>query len=90
MPIVTYSVLAKLERAVEVQQNRVKRASARVEDLREQYKTAHWSEQRQIAAKGFVAKRTLERTSADLAAAELALKTEQQRLLQPDSFLRFA
>lgn len=90
MPIETHSVLGRLCAAVDKHRNRVKRARERVEELREEYKTAHWSERRVVAGKGFLARQRLERAEADLKAAELALATEETRLLQPDSFLRFA
>ena len=88
--IKTGSVLEKLERAVEVKSNRLARASQRVEDLREEYKTCHWSKRREVAGRGFRAKAAFEKAGAEYVAALEALKAEQQRLLQPDSFLRLA
>lgn len=90
MAIKTGSVLEKLCAAVDRSRARVERAQTRIEELREEYRTCHWSLRRQVAGQGFQAKRALERAQADLVEAELALKTEQQRLLNPDSFLRFA
>jgi hypothetical protein len=89
MPIQTGSVLERLCADVDKHRNRVVRATRRVEDLREQYKTAHWSQQRQIAGKGFRATETLTKAKADPLAAERALAAEESRLLQTDSFLRF-
>lgn len=90
MPIETYSVLGRLCAAVDKHRGRVERATIRVEELREEYRLASPLEQRQIAPKGFQARKVLETAKADLKAAELALETEEKRLLQPGSFLRFA
>lgn len=89
MAIKTYSVLEKLCAAVDRERGRVERATERVEELREQYRRAREIDRREIAAKGFQARKALEIAEADLKAAELALKTEETRLLQPGSFLRF-
>ena len=89
MPIKTGSVLERLCADVDKFQKRVARMEARIEALREEYKTAHWSKQRQIAGKGFRAKQALERAKADLILAEHDLRVEETRLLQPDTFLKF-
>lgn len=88
--IKTGSVLEKLCAAVDRQRHRVARETARVEELREEYKTCHWSKRRDVAGKGFRARAALDKAAADLKAAELALHEEEVRLSQPDSFLRFA
>lgn len=90
MAIRTGSVLERLCANVDKQRRRVARAEGRVQELRQQWAAAHWSKQREIAAKGFMARQVLENARADLAAAESALKAEEDRLLQPDTFLRFA
>lgn len=90
MPIKTGSVLEGLCRAVDRAQGRVERARARVEELRQEYATCHWSQRREVAGKGFRAREALKQAEADLDAAMLALKTEEERLRRPDSFPRFA
>lgn len=87
--IKTGSVLEKLQANVDKHRKRVARAEARIDALREQYKVAHWSKRREIENKGWRASQALGKARVECDAAELALKTEETRLLQPDASLRF-
>ena len=90
MPIRTGSVLDQLCNDVDKHRNRVIRAQARVDSLRDLYRTAHHTKRREIAGKGFKAREALAKAESDLQAAELALRAEETRLQQSGSFLRFA
>ena len=89
MTIKTYSVLDKLRAGGENAEAHLRRCQVRYDDLRREYQRAKPSEYRAIEKRGFTAKARLAEAERELDEARAKLEAEEQRLLQPDSFLRF-